>query len=327
MSQKENRKMCEWDMLKECEKDRKIAVCGHVRPDGDCVGACMALWMYLKKRLPKAQIDVYMEKPAPVYGCLKGTESVLPPAEEAERFDTLFVLDCVRDRMGEYEGLSGQADKIFNIDHHISNEHGCGTFNYVDEKASSTSELVYRLMDKEFVDEEIAKAVYLGIIHDTGALRYSNTSPETLRTAAELIGYGFDFPKLIDETFYEKTYIQNQILGRALLESILFMDGRCIVSVIDKKTMDFYNVTPADLSGIVNQLNMTKGVDCAIFLYQTGLMEYKVSMRSNGKLDVAEVAVMFGGGGHVRAAGCTMNGTVHDVINNLSDRIEGQLKR
>lgn len=193
--------------------------------------------------------------------------------------------------------------------------------------ASSASELVYNaISDKSLLDKEIAKALYIGIIHDTGVFQYSNTSPATLKAAADLISYGFDFPRLIDETFYEKTYVQNQILGRALLESIMFMDGRCVVSMIDRKTMKFYRARPEDLDGIVNQLRNTKGVECAIFMYQTDTLEYKVSLRSNGKVDVAKVAGFFGGGGHVRAAGVTMQGTFYDIINNLSARIEMQLK-
>ena len=125
--------------------------------------------------------------------------------------------------------------------------------------------------------------------------------------AAKLISYGFDFSRLIEETFYEKTYLQTQILGRALLESILFMDGKCVVSVIDRKTMDFYGASPQDLEGIVSQLRSIKGVECAIFMYETGVLEYKVSMRSGGLVNVSQIASYFGGGGHVRAAGCTMN--------------------
>ena len=104
------------------------------------------------------------------------------------------------------------------------------------------------------------------------------------------------------------------------------MDGRCIVSMIDKKTMAFYNADSHDLEGIVSQLRSTKGVECAIFLYQTDTLEYKVSLRSNGGVDVARVAAFFGGGGHVRAAGVTMQGTFYDIVNNLSLQIEKQLK-
>ena len=146
-----------------------------------------------------------------------------------------------------------------------------------------------------------------------------------MQVAAGLISYGFDFSKIIDETFYEKTYVQTQVMGRAVAESVRFMDGKCIFSVVDKEMMEFYGVGSKDLDGIINQLRIVKGVECAIFLYQSGNMEYKVSMRSNGLVDVASIAVFFGGGGHVRAAGCTMRGTVHDVINNLSAQIALQI--
>ena len=109
------------------------------------------------------------------------------------------------------------------------------------------------------------------------------------------------------------------------MESIRFLDGRCIVSVVEKKTMDFYEVTPKDMDGIVNQLRNIEGISCAIFMYQTGTLEYKVSLRSDEKVNVAEVASYFGGGGHARAAGCTMKGTFHDCVNNLSLHIEKML--
>ena len=230
-------------------------------------------------------------------------------------------------RLGMAEKFFDRAGKRINIDHHVSNESGCGDVNYVVTDASSTSELIYQVIeDKKDIDVEIAKALYIGMIHDTGVFQYSNTSPRTLKIASELIAYGFNFTELIDRTFYEKTYIQNQILGRALLESILFMNGRCVVSMIDKKTMAFYNAQPHDLDGIVSQLRKTKGVECAVFMYQTDNMEYKVSLRSGELVDVAQVAAFFGGGGHVRAAGVTMQGTFYDIINNLSAQIEKQLK-
>ncbi len=202
---------------------------------------------------------------------------------------------------------------------------GTGDVLYIVSTASSACELVYNTLDREKMDVEIAKALYTGMVTDTGVFKYNNTSPKTMKVAAELISYGFDFGSLIDQVFYEKTYLQNQIMGRAILESILLMDGRCIVSVVSKQTMDFYGAQSNDLDGIVNQLLLTKGVDCAIFMYELAPLEYKVSLRSKGAVNVSEVAQMFGGGGHVRAAGCTVSGTYHDVINNITKYIHKQL--
>jgi len=313
-------------IMEECKDAKRIAISGHIRPDGDCVGSCMGMYLYLKKELPQADIAVYLEKPADIFSCIAETDKILDAKETVseEPYDVFIALDCSSDRLGDAQKIFEKAKKTINIDHHISNK-GCGDVNYIVPDASSASELVYDVIDTTKMDEEIAKALYIGIIHDTGVFQYSNTAPKTLQIAAELIKFGFDFPKLIEETFYEKTYVQNQILGRAILESILFMDGKCIVSVINKKLMDFYGVTGKDLDGIINQLRNTKGVECAIFLYELETLTYKVSMRSGGEVDVAKVAQFFGGGGHVRAAGCTMTGTQHDIINNLSAQIALQI--
>lgn len=313
-------------ILEELNRTDRIAVTGHERPDGDCVGSVMALYLYLKKMLPEAVVDAYLEKPSPVFDCIDGIEGLKTDCPEDICYDVCIVIDTSADRIGAAKKYFDTARKTINIDHHITNADGCGTVNYIKPDASSASELVYELLEEKDLDASIAKAIYIGIAHDTGVFQYSNTTPHTMEVAAKLIGYGFDFPRIIDQTFYEKTYWQTQILGRALLESIRFMDGRCVVSMVDRKTMAFYQVTPQDLDGIVSQLRSIKGVECAIFLYELEQQTYKVSMRSNGKVDVAKVAAYFGGGGHVRAAGCTMRGTYYDCINNLSLHIARQLK-
>ena len=312
-------------IVDEVKDAKSIAISGHVRPDGDCVGSVMGLYLYLKKEMPEAQIDVYLDKPAEIFDCISHIGDIKSEFNTIVAYDAFIALDTVPDRLGGAEPIYQMARKKINIDHHISNP-GCGDVYVVEPERSSTAELLYELMNPEMIDEEIAKAIYIGIIHDTGVLRYSNTSPRTFQIVAELIKFGFDFPQIIEETFYEKSYRQTQIMGRAILESVRFMDERCIVSVVSRRMMEFYQVTSKDLDGIVNQLQSVKGVDCAIFMYETGTMEYKVSMRSNGRVDVSAVAVKFGGGGHVRAAGCTMNGTYHDNINNLSAEIVKQLK-
>lgn len=316
------------NIYEEVKGAATIGISGHVRPDGDCVGSAMGLYLYLKKVCPHAKIQVMLEQPADIFSCISRIEEISTDFSPlTECFDVFIALDTSKDRLGEAEICFNQAKKKINIDHHISNAAGSGDVNYIVPDASSTSELVYQVIaDKKELDVEIAKALYIGIIHDTGVFQYSNTSPETLRIGADLVSYGFDFTRIIDETFYEKTYVQNQILGRALLESFLFMDGKCVVSMIDKKTMAFYNATSKDLDGIVSQLRNTKGVECAIFMYQTESQEYKVSLRSGGTLDVAKIAAFFGGGGHKKAAGATMHGTCYDVVNNLSAQIEKQLK-
>lgn len=189
---------------------------------------------------------------------------------------------------------------------------------------SSCCEVLYGLLDPEKVDRPIATAIYTGMIHDTGVFQYSSTSSETMRIAGELMKQGIPFSKVIDESFYEKTYLQLQVMGRVLAESILLQDGKCIVGYLRRRDMEFYGVEGSDLDGIVSQLRLTRGVEVAIFIYETETQTFKVSLRSNGKVDVSKVAVFFGGGGHTRAAGCDLQGSMYDVVNNLTAEIEKQ---
>ena len=237
-----------------------------------------------------------------------------------------FVLDTSeKNRIGVAIAGYESAGKTICIDHHISNK-GFGEINVIRPEISSASELLYTLLEKDKINKEVAEAIYTGIAHDTGVFQYSSTSPQTMRIAAELMEMGIDFSKIIDYSFYEKSYVQNQILGRCLMESILIMDGKVIVGYVRKRDMEFYGVEPKDLDGIVQQLRVTRGVEVAIFISEIKTQEFKVSLRSNGNVDVNAVASYFSGGGHVKAAGCTMQGSVYDVINNLTRPIEKQLK-
>lgn len=312
------------NILQECRDAKNIGISGHIRPDGDCVGSCLALYQYLKLSLPDVNIKVFLDKPADIFQDIKGFDEIDSEYSDETIFDVFFVLDSVCNRTGEAQKYIENAVKTINIDHHISNQGDC-MVNYIMPAIGSTCELIYDLIDKSKLDQDMAMAIYIGMVHDTGVFQYSNTLPSTLEKAAHLISFGFDFSKIIEETFYQKSYVQTQIMGRALMESIRFMNERCIVSCIDRRTMDFYGVGTKDLDGIVNQLRNIKGIDCAIFMYEIGTLEYKISMRSNEKVDVSQVAAYFGGGGHIRAAGCNMMGTFHDCVNNLSRHIEKQL--
>lgn len=310
----------------ELNNVKTVAIAGHIRPDGDCVGACMGLYLYLKENYPEIETDVYLEEPKEGFSFLSGFREIKTVYDESKTYDVFFVLDTsVKNRIGVALAGYESAGRTICIDHHISNK-GFGDKNVIRPQVSSASELVYTLLEEDKVTKPVAEALYMGIIHDTGVFQYSCTTPETMAIGAKLMGMGIDFSKIVDETFYEKSYVQNQILGRCLMESIMVLDGKCIVGSVKKRDMDFYGVVPKDLDGIVQQLRVTKGVEVAIFLYEVKTQEFKVSLRSNGPVDVNAIASYFGGGGHVKAAGCTMQGSVYDVINNLTLPIEKQLK-
>lgn len=311
------------NLIKECAGAKSIGISAHVRPDGDAVGSSLALYLYLKKTCPDADIKLFLEPAPDSLGhlplelidssyCYEGT------------FDVYFALDAAADRIGDAEAFFASAKKKINIDHHISNAAGCGDVNMVNPKAGSTAEVLFALMEEDMLDMDIAMALYTAMIHDTGVFQYSNTSPETLQIAAKLIGFGFNFPRIIEESFYQKSFLQNQIMGKVLTESVRFLDDRCVYGSVDRATMDAFGAKKSDFEGIVNQLKNTKGIDCAIFMYEMEDGMYKVSMRSNENVNVSEIASCFGGGGHVRAAGVTMNGSVEEIIAQLKEKIQEQ---
>lgn len=304
----------------------KIVILGHVNPDGDCVGSCLAVYNYIKEWDSSKAVTVRLERLPSKFSYLSGFDAIETEAGE-ETYDLCICLDSSdEERLGDFKSCFDRSAKTICIDHHITNR-GYAQENVIDGHASSACEVVYGQLDESRISKRVAECIYTGIIHDTGVFKYSNTSRKTMEIAGKMMEKGIDFGTIIDGSFYKKTYVQSQILGRALLESITFLDGRCIFSVVRKKDMDFYGVEKSDLDGIVDQLRVIDGIECAIFLYETGIHQFKVSLRSNSIVDVSRIAAYFGGGGHVRAAGCTMSGSVHDVVNNLSAHIAEQLER
>ncbi|MEE0685931.1 MAG: bifunctional oligoribonuclease/PAP phosphatase NrnA [Lachnospiraceae bacterium] len=308
------------------ESVNSIAIAGHTRPDGDCVGSCMGLYNYLKENYPTKDVAVYLEDTGSGFAYINRIDEAIDIDDEEKQVDLFILLDTSDlSRIGVANKLFENAKSTICIDHHISNP-GLAMENIIVSNASSAAEVLFDLLDEDKISKETAEAIYTGIIHDSGVFKYASTSEHTMNIAGKLMSKGIDFQTIIDDGFYAKTYAQNQILGSALLESVRFFDGKCIFSVVTEREMEFFGVTNKDLGGIVEQMRLTEGVECAIFLYEIEPLTYKVSLRSKKYLDVNKVAGYFGGGGHVRAAGCICKGTTHDVINNLAERIELEFK-
>lgn len=309
------------DLVKDAET---VAVAGHVNPDGDCVGSALAVYNYLTKA--GKNVDIYLDQFGREFDELPGTEFVKNKAYD-KAYDVFFMLDLGDvERIGVVSELFYKAKKTICLDHHLTSK-GVADENYIITTLSSTCELVFEMMDIDFIDKDIAACLYTGIIHDTGVFHHGCTSKRTMEIAGELMAKGIDFGHIIDHNFYSKTYKQNQVLGRCLMESMLLWDGVGVVSYLTRKEMDFYMIGDNDVGGIIDQLRLTEGVKVAIFVREKGPHLFKVSMRSTvTDLDVSKVAAFFGGGGHKMAAGCTISsGTVHDVINNVTKQLQFQL--
>ena len=308
------------------EKAQTVAVAGHVRPDGDCVGSCLATYNYIKTYYPKIQVDLYLEPIPNIFKFLQRADEIISDMSADKVYDLFIAQDCGDlGRLGDAAKYFKTAEMTVCIDHHISNQ-SFAQENYIFPEASSASELVFELIPRERLNKEIAECIYTGIINDTGVFQYSCTLPKTMEAAGVLMSYGIDFPRIVDETFFTKTYNQNRIMGLALLKSRLHLDGKCISSVITLEEMKEYEVLPKHLDGIVSQLRVTKDVETAIFLYETEPGAFKASLRSASYVDVAEIAVKYGGGGHKRAAGFSAVGDADKLTEKLVEDVRQQTR-
>ncbi len=311
-----------WEQIEGADS---IAISGHIHPDGDCVGSCVGLYTYLTEHYPDKKIDIFLEPVADSFKILKYADVIRQEREQDEKCDLYICLDCSDpERLGANENEFLEAPYRVCIDHHITNN-GFGELCFIHPDCSSTSEILFFMMKEEEISRDCAEALYMGIVHDTGVFKHTNTTRRTMETAGILIEKGLNTEYIIDSTFFKKTYIQNQILGRALMESIMMLDGRMIFSIVSQKDFALYGITSSDLDGVIDQLRVTEGVECALLLSEKEDGDYKVSMRSNEKVDVSKIAQFFGGGGHVKAAGCTCQGDRRDIVMNIAKMVETQL--
>jgi phosphoesterase RecJ-like protein len=298
-----------------------VAIAGHIRPDGDCMGACLSVYNYICENFPQIEADVYLKSIPTIFCFLNGSDQIKEECPPHEPYDLFIALDCGdADRLGDAAVYFKEARHTVCVDHHVSND-SFADENYIVPHIGSTCELLYDLIGEEHLSKNIAECIYIGMVHDTGVFQYSNTSKETMRKAGTLMELGIDFPKMIDETFYTKSYEQNRILGKVLVDSKLYYGGRLIVGVCTKEDMDEFHVIPRHLEGIVNQLRITKGVEVAAFLYETD-GSFKVSLRENAEYDLTQIVAAFGGGGHKKASGCTIEGTFEEVFARLCEQLE-----
>ncbi len=302
----------------------KIAIIGHVNPDGDCIGSTLGMYNYITENYKGKTVQVFAQSFHSSFRFLSGSRKIKHEPTN-ERYDLAISLDVASlDRMGPFLDIFNSAISTVCIDHHISNK-GFGDLCYIVGGASSACEIMCDLLDIDKISEKTANCIYLGMVHDTGVFKYESTTRKTMELAGILIDKGARISYIIDETFYKKTYKQNKLMSRVILDSELMCDGSIITGVATRKILKEYKCTPLDADGIVEQLRLTEGVEVAIFAYQLSKDEYKFSMRAKNYVDVSVIATALGGGGHVRAAGFNTNdfeGSMKKVI----EMAEAQLK-
>ena len=229
--------------------------------------------------------------------------------------DLLVSLDASdRERLGSRGVMLDTAKNSICIDHHITNTNFAG-FNIVEDFRSSTCELLYTLLDYEKISVNTAVCLYTGIVHDSGVFKYQSTTRQTMEIAGALIDKGFDFTKIIDDTYFKKDFNAAKLLGLVLTNAKLEFNGKCCYGVLDYDTWTGYIDDKKKMDGIIDNLRNISGVEIALFMYESDKGEYKVSLRSINK-NVSSIATALGGGGHIRAAGATVYGRADELLKN-----------
>ena len=294
------------DMSRAIERAQRIAIAGHVNPDGDAVGACLAMAMALDKmgKTPIVCIEDYHEKLNIIPGC----EFLYKGDLDRIEADLLVALDCAdARRLGVAQPLLNRLPESICIDHHDGHE-GFGTINDVDAAASSTSEMLFGFLDHlGIVDARIASALYAGIVYDTGGFRHAATSPWTHVVVSKCLAWRIPAVEIYDAIMRTRSLAEAKVLGVALKH--LYIEGQYPIAVVYVTETDLARTgaSAQDMDGVVEYALSIRGVEAAVFVYPLTAGHVKVSLRAK-QMDVGQVARRFGGGGHKLAAGCSFCG-------------------
>ncbi|WMM26578.1 bifunctional oligoribonuclease/PAP phosphatase NrnA [Tissierella sp. MB52-C2] len=308
------------DLIKN---NKNIGIASHVNPDGDNLGSILALGNALEKINKK----VFMFKSDDIptnFSFLPNIDKIMDYDDTIE-LDLFIALDVSdENRLGKNKVFLEKIENIINIDHHISNTN-FGSINIVDSNAAATGELVYKLISKMgiIIDKDIASCIYTSISSDTGSFMYDNTTSETHEIAAELIKLGIDKSN-ININLYQNRSIQKTKLFIKVLETLKFYhDNKVGIIQVTQDMLNNSNAKMEDTEGIISFIREIDSVEIAVLLKEIKEEDIKVSMRSKKYVDVAEICANFDGGGHIRAAGCTIN----QPINMAEKLILEQIKK
>jgi phosphoesterase RecJ-like protein len=315
-------------VIEAIRKHKKFLITAHVNPEGDSIGSQLAMKELLEK-LGKTAFILNNDPVPDYYKFLPQTASISSRLDKAPYFDAVVVLDCpTLKRTGRVNGLITDDKTIINIDHHISNEK-FGDARWVNPKASSAGEMVYTLF-KHFKikpSKESALAMYIAIITDTGSFNYDNTTSDTHAITGELMSYGIK-PASVSEDVHERRSITDiMFLGLVLSTIRVNKTGEVAYLEITKKMLKTTGADLAKSEGFVNYARSINGVKVAVIFKEDfkkpGIIN--VSFRSKGDVDVNKIASAFGGGGHVKASGCVVAGTLPEVKKKVLGKIEEEL--
>lgn len=310
-------------IIRHLKNSNHVIIVSHINPDGDAIGSLIAMGLALNAL--NKNITFYNESPVPsAYRFLPSVEKIVHQIKETNIYDTAIILDCADfQRIGKISSLISKIPVIINIDHHITNTE-FGNLNLVDTSACATTEIIYNLLTEMVLpinNSEIATSIYTGILTDTGSFHFSNTNKSAFAICEKMVEAGAD-PHDIALHIYGRYSLGKIKLLNMALESIeISNNGKMSIMILTKDMLDETGTLPEDTNGLVNYAKNIEDVKVAVLIHQLSngngvpekLDNYRVSLRSDGTVDVAAIAASFGGGGHNRAAGFSIEATLSNI--------------
>jgi phosphoesterase RecJ-like protein len=300
----------------------EVALACHVNPDPDALGSMLGLSLYLRGRGVRT-VCSYGNDPfeqPPWVTALAGTDALVEPRAFPRAPTVMVTLDSASaDRLGQLAPVAARAGTLVWIDHHVSNE-GLGTIPVIDPTASSTAEIVFRLIKRMGGDlpADAAACLYAGIVTDTGRFQYQAAGPRTLQVAAELRTHPFDHARLGQILFEDNSVGYLRVLAVALERMVFAPDDGVVWTYVTQSDLAEAGVGPGETDDMIDVVRTAREADVAVVLKQQRDGRFKVSMRSRGRTDLAAVAARFGGGGHRLAAGYTSRVGVVETIEQIT---------
>lgn len=313
------------NILEEINKAEKIVILVHENPDGDAIGSALAMKLALKQLEKTA--DVIIPEYSREFNFLPGIDEIKKESE-IEEYDLAIALDCASIKLlSNCTKYFDNAKVKVSIDHHSSNSM-FADYNYVDQDAPACAQLLLVVFNyfKVEITKEIGTCILAGIITDTGGFRYESVTAETFRFVAELCEKGIKVSQVYSQVFANKSRTKFALHKIALDRLEFLEDSKIAFTYITKEDEEQVNAENGDYDGIVEFGRDIEGVEVSVFLRETD-KGIKASLRSKSYVNVSEIAMMFGGGGHIRAAGCNcVQGGIEQVKSQIINRVRCCLK-
>ncbi len=318
-------------------KTKKILITAPSSADGDSVGSQLALRQMLLNRSSDYSIKIINDAPLaerylflPDIKYVWSYENYLKEHKDTS-FELGIIVDGGIDRVEKVRKFFENCNTKVFIDHHIISADYEYDIKIIEPIASSTTELVYYLSQTNLFNmplkKDFAEFIYLGLIFDTGFFRYSSTTPEVLELGAKLIKTGFDFTRVGERGMLERTFTGLKLLSNTLARARLASNGKIIWSTLPQRTMQRFNAEEDDREGIIDSLFLTHGIEVAVLFFELDQTKTKVSLRSQGKIDVAHFArsLTVHGGGHKKAAGANFDLPIKKAISYVIPKLEAEI--